>query len=163
MVFLVDILHSELGGGNSAGAHARLFANLLTSAGVPCDVLHAGATLTTTKHFLASLKHLYVRSHLLASIGAQYALEFQADHMLRMLGRGFDQMHLPYESLEFFRIHEDDEQDHIQCMTIVVNRLLDSNADRSRLHAGARECVRLFSEFWCGIAVELGLLEASRA
>ncbi|MDO9708035.1 iron-containing redox enzyme family protein [Paracraurococcus lichenis] len=157
---LVEILHSELGSGNPENAHARLFVRLLASCLDAQEVTRALAErpqgrLPSTRDFLRGLQALYAEAPLSRALGAQYALEFQADNMLESLSRGFHAMRLDERNLEFFRVHEVEEKDHIRLMQIALQRLLHNGEDKEELMQGAQACTGLFSAFWHGIGEAL--------
>jgi pyrroloquinoline quinone (PQQ) biosynthesis protein C len=158
--YLVSILYSELGSGKESEAHANLFRRLCRDIGVAQDKLNGAPRLQGTKDLTEGLYALYRDEPLAQSLGAQYALEFQADHMLKSFRRAFAVVDTggsgrAPEGMFFFKLHETEEPDHIASMTQIIARYIQDDRDLASVLLGARQCLDLFAEFWSQLLVDI--------
>lgn len=157
---LVSILYSELGSSRESESHANLFRRLCRDIGVEQDKLDAAPRLEGTRALTGGLYELYGNAPLAHSLGAQYALEFQADNMLRSFRQAFSAVDSagpgrPSEGMFFFKIHEKQEPEHIESMTRIMARYIKKDEDIAGVLSGARQCLDLFARFWSDLSAEI--------
>lgn len=155
MFWLVQILHSELGNGVEADSHDRLFRRLCLDIGVSKSDLIQGPKLDSTKKFVHSLRELYGKGPLWQAIGAQFALEYQADNMLRKLRDAYQILEsdtkAESEGIHFFKVHEDEEPEHVAAMEKLIAKGLGSESQKADIEQGTMACVDEFGRFWSGV------------
>jgi pyrroloquinoline quinone (PQQ) biosynthesis protein C len=117
---LVGILHSELGSGDFRTAHYRLFENLLHIAGL--SNYSTENVRASTKGLVDGLRKIYRDRPLLVALGAQYTLEAQAENMLTQLHEGFRDIEKNSGPLDFFKVHQVEEINHIAAMRPALRR-----------------------------------------
>lgn len=157
---LVEILHSELGQGEHRRAHSVLFLDFWKSS----PHFRDSAPLRSSEMFVESLRQLFSEEPVLVGLGAQYALEHQAQNMLHQLKRLLllsSAMNERELDTRFFEIHEIEEPDHIDLMTIILNRLVDER-NEPMLLLGAERCCALFGAYWDSIADSFSVTDGSR-
>lgn len=157
--WLVQIIYSELGTGKEAESHSRLFQRLCGDVGLVKHQLVGGPALASTRKFLKDLASLYEHGDIWRAIGCQYALEFQADNMLRQLRKAYrilDQHNSSRsDGMYFFDIHEKEEPGHIAAMENVIAKGLKTFEDYTLMESGVDDCIRLFAMFWNGVSEEM--------
>ncbi len=152
---LVSILFSELGSGVEANAHGNLFRRLCRDIGLRDEEISSAPCRPETKELIEGLRHLYKNAVLPESLGAQYALEYQAQNMLASFKRAFalldenSQNHVA--GMSFFDVHDTEEPGHIAAMKFALIRCMREDADRPKVIGGARQCLNLFAKFWRGL------------
>jgi pyrroloquinoline-quinone synthase len=151
-IYLTSILHEELGEGNPERVHHRLFSNLLTNLGLSLEDIDSQTNRETERH-RNELERLYGHNDILVALGAQYALEKQAQRMLGGVRRGFS--HVLVREEEYFTVHERQEPEHHQRMMECLNSHIGSRKDLDRVIAGARQLMDSLNGFWQGIEKNL--------
>lgn len=146
--FLIEIIYSELGKENRQRMHSELYRRLLSDTPQPPD---QGPRLPTTIQLIDGLNELYTSAPLPVALGAQYALERQAENMLQRFHVGFERAGATDFQREFFAVHEVDEPDHITAMQGALSRFLNEHQERPAVLAGVRRCLDLFAGFWEGL------------
>lgn len=157
---LVSILYSELGSGTESHAHSRLFRILCEELGAPVSTNGGGRpALPSTVKLIEGMRHIYGKNPIIESLGAQYALEFQADNMLRSFRRAFSILERPRakapEGMLFFTVHECDEPQHSDAMQKALLRCIENEAQLSNAARGAENCLDLLAGFWGGLYARL--------
>jgi pyrroloquinoline quinone (PQQ) biosynthesis protein C len=153
--YLAGILYSELGSGIESEGHGNLFRRLCRDIGVADADLARAPLLPETRNLITGLAALYRDSPILASMGGQYALEFQADNMLRSFRRAFHMLENASgaaEGMKFFVVHDKEEPEHIQAMRQALVRYARGDGDMQVILTGARRCLDLFGDFWSGMS-----------
>jgi pyrroloquinoline quinone (PQQ) biosynthesis protein C len=146
---LTKILYSELGSGERDQMHFRLFRRTLVALGLSPSDIESGPRHTETRDLVDGLRRLYDDKELVRAFGAQYALERQADTMIRKMYEGFKKFtQLTRADFEFFELHLVEEPEHYECMRDCVERSVASQEDFKLVESGARECLSLFAAFW---------------
>lgn len=158
--YLVGILYSEMGSGVESNAHGNMFRRLCRDVGLREKDMPTSPRLESTRKLIDGLRFLYGESALLNGIGAQYALEFQADNMLRSLRYAFSYLDSGDKSnrsqgMEFFEVHLVEEPGHISSMRHAVIRNQADDSDFVEIFEGAKSCLDLFSQFWRGLDDDL--------
>lgn len=152
---LVSILYSELGAGTESRTHSQLFRTLCQELGVSNRVDDESPRLASTKTTINGLRKIYQESPLVESMGAQYALEFQADNMLRSFRRAFAIFDRPKaresDGMLFFKVHEMDEPQHTDAMQKALLRCIASEGELNDAKLGALGCLDLLAGFWAGL------------
>lgn len=156
---LVSILYSELGSGVEYHAHSRLFRILCEEVGAPDLSSHEVPRLRSTRTTVDGLRGVYRDSPLLESMGAQYALECQADNMLRKFRRAFvlfDRSKAgESEGMTFFKVHETDEPQHTEAMQKALLRCMKSEGQLTEIQKCVQDCLDLLAGFWNGLYKEI--------
>lgn len=155
LAYLSSILSSELGYGRPDYAHYHLLEDALKRVGVKRECLSSGPKEQFTKKFLAELSGLYESkgSEYQIALGAQYALEVQADKMLRQLGDGFrDLLSCNVGDIAYFQVHLNDEPEHARAMRHAVESILLKGEEPQKIHDGISRCLNLIADFWSGCA-----------
>jgi pyrroloquinoline quinone (PQQ) biosynthesis protein C len=151
--YLVRILYEELGSGDLKNAHFQLFRSVLEKAGADHIEGKRRQRKRETLALVDGLTKIYRDRELSVALGAQYALEFQAENMLSQLYEGFSKV-IRDRRLEFFEVHWTQEVGHIQTMReCLTEAALDE--DEAAILEGATECVELFGNFWAAFEPEL--------
>jgi len=153
--YLTGILYSELGSGIESEGHGNLFRHLCRDIGVADADLSRAPLLPETHNLINGLTTLYRDSPILASMGGQYALEFQADNMLRSFRKAFRMLENASgasEGMKFFVVHDKEEPEHIQAMRQALVRYARGNGEMQVILTGARRCLDLFGDFWSGMS-----------
>lgn len=152
---LVSILYSELGGRDESHAHSKLFRRLCEEIGISGASLDDRDNLRVAPKTIAGLRSIYRDAPLTESLGAQYALEYQADNMLQSFRRAFAlfDWKKSQESggMLFFKVHRSDEPRHASAMQQALVRYISTEADLHVAAKGARDCLELFADFWEGL------------
>jgi len=159
MFWLVQILYSELGSGDETRSHDRLFRQLCFDIGLREEDIIDHVVLESTAQLNRELLKLYDSGALWAAIGAQFALEIQADNMLRELRTAFEVVDYPGHSIRggipFFEVHECEEPEHIVAMKCLVAKGLQNGMQRKCMEEGVMRCTQLFGAFWNGVGRKL--------
>jgi pyrroloquinoline quinone (PQQ) biosynthesis protein C len=157
--YLASILYSELGSGIESEGHGNLFRRLCGDIGVAEEDLACAPRLQETHSLVTGLTELYRDSPIQSSIGGQYALEFQADNMLRSFRRAFSMLENASglaEGMKFFVVHDTVEPEHVQAMRQALVRYVRGGEDMRLILEGAQRCLDLFGEFWSGMSRAIG-------
>ncbi|MGF6637043.1 iron-containing redox enzyme family protein [Paraburkholderia sp. MM6662-R1] len=154
--YLVSILYSELGSGVESKAHSRLFRTLCEEVGISDVTDDVNIRLPSTKALVHGLHQIYHDGNqVIQGLGAQYALEFQADHMLKEFRKAFAWFDWPgskgSEGLIFFEVHRSDEPDHSDAMRMALMRYIKEEDQLKEAEKGARKCLDLLAGFWEGL------------
>jgi pyrroloquinoline quinone (PQQ) biosynthesis protein C len=150
---LVRILYEELGSGDFEKAHFQLFRSVLEKVEAGDIKEERRQRKRETLALVDGLAEIYRDRELFVALGAQYALEFQAENMLNQLHEGFSKVIRDGE-LEFFQVHWTQEVGHIQamreCLTGAALR-----EDEPAVLEGTNACLELFGNFWAAFESEL--------
>jgi pyrroloquinoline quinone (PQQ) biosynthesis protein C len=109
-----------------------------------------------TQQLVGKLTRIYENEELSYSLGAQFALETQADNMLIQLGEGFsifgNSRNIALDKT-FFQVHRTEEPNHFAAMRECIE--VYEGVDALNVAKGARSCLDLFAEFWRRLADEV--------
>jgi hypothetical protein len=137
-----------MGGENRASAHYWLFRKALTTSGIAEEQIGQAPRFAESRNLVDGIDRLFVVDDLPVALGAGYALEAQADSMIKGLHIGFRQFRLEGSNVEFFDVHRRDEPAHKE---YVRKCLLADPALQGRgaeIARGARELLGLFAALW---------------
>ena len=109
-----------------------------------------------TRELVDELARIYAREDLPYALGAQFALETQADNMLIQLGTGFsvferwNQLRL---KKNFFEVHREEEPEHFAAMRKCIE--FYEFQDEKMVRDGSMRCLELLANFWIRLEREL--------
>jgi len=149
---LVKTLHSELGGGQAQQAHIALLNRFAQAIGLDEAALARTVPLPSTSAYLAVLHWLFIEADYLTALGAEFAVEKTAVAEFRYLYPGllkYEQFH--DDSLEFFKLHLNEETCHADWLKQAVRRTALTPADLETVAAGAQHTADAWHAFWLGL------------
>jgi pyrroloquinoline quinone (PQQ) biosynthesis protein C len=149
---LVKTLHSELGGSDARRAHIVLLNRFAQAIGLDEAALARTVPLPSTSAYLAVLHRLFIEADYLTALGAEFAVEKTAVAEFQSLYPGLVKYgRFPDDTLEFFKLHLNEEQCHADWLKQAVRTTARTQADLETVAAGARQTADAWHAFWLGL------------